>query len=162
MAETNSLLNCRTGQLVPGVRIPPSPRDGCECDKTTFMFDFEKLEVYQVVKSQNVKALALLNKLIDIDPYIKDQWKRASLGILTNLAEGTGRMTPQDKKNFYTMARGCVFECAAILDIMHETGIVDEASYQDLYAGYEQCSKMLLAMYRSMDKQQEQDPKRHF
>ena len=25
MAETNSLLNCRTGQLVPGVRIPLSP-----------------------------------------------------------------------------------------------------------------------------------------
>ena len=25
MAETNSLLNCRTGKLVPGVRIPLSP-----------------------------------------------------------------------------------------------------------------------------------------
>ena len=33
MAETNSLLNCRIQQWVPGVRIPPSPRkkedDGC-------------------------------------------------------------------------------------------------------------------------------------
>ncbi len=26
MAETNSLLNCRTEQSVPGVRIPPSPQ----------------------------------------------------------------------------------------------------------------------------------------
>ena len=26
MAETNSLLNCRIQQWVPGVRIPPSPR----------------------------------------------------------------------------------------------------------------------------------------
>ena len=118
------------------------------------MFDFEKLEVYQVVKSQNIKALNLLNKLKELDPYVKDQWKKASLSILTNLAEGTGRMTPQDKKNYYTIARGSVFECAAILDLMHETAVVEDDDYQDLYAGYEQCSKMLLAMYRSMDRHQ--------
>ena len=118
------------------------------------MFDFEKLEVYQVVKSQNIKALNLLNRLKDMDPYLKDQWKIASLGILTNLAEGTGRMTPQDKKHYYMIARGSVFECTAILDLMHETVVVDDVDYQDLYAGYEQCSKMLLAMYRSMERQQ--------
>ena len=28
MAETNSLLNCRIPQGVPGVRIPPSPQQG--------------------------------------------------------------------------------------------------------------------------------------
>ena len=117
------------------------------------MFDFEKLEVYQVVKSQNLKALTYLNKADEMDLYIRDQWKRASLSILTNLAEGTGRMSTQDKKNFYTMARGSVFECTAILDLLHEMKIVEDEFYQDLYNGYEQCSKMLLAMYRSMDKQ---------
>jgi len=118
------------------------------------VFDFEKLEVYQVVKSQNLKALALLNETASIDLFIKDQWKRASLSILTNLAEGTGRMSVQDKKHFYTIARGSVFECAAILDLLHEMKIVEEESYKELYAGYEQCSKMLLAMYRSMERQQ--------
>ncbi len=117
------------------------------------MFDFEKLEVYQVVKSQNLKALIHLNKAMNIDPYIKDQWKRASLSILTNLAEGTGRMSTQDKKHFYIMARGSVFECTAIIDLLHEMKLVEDDVYQDIYDGYEQCSKMLLAMYRSMDKQ---------
>jgi four helix bundle protein len=117
------------------------------------MFDFEKLEVYQVVKSQNLKALTFLNKDSHIDIFIKDQWKRASLSILTNLAEGTGRMSTQDKKHYYTMARGSVFECAAILDLLHEMKAVDDIFYEDIYNGYEQCSKMLLAMYRSMDKQ---------
>jgi four helix bundle protein len=117
------------------------------------MFDFEKLEVYQVVKSQNLKALTYLNKAIELDFYIRDQWKRASLSILTNLAEGTGRMSTQDKKHYYTMARGSVFECTAILDLLHEMKVVDDPFYEDLYNGYEQCSKMLLAMYRSMDKQ---------
>jgi four helix bundle protein len=118
------------------------------------VFDFEKLEVYQVVKSQNLKALALISQSTSIDLYIKDQWKRASLGILLNLAEGTGRMSVQDKKHYYTMARGSVFECAAILDVLHEMKLVEEDFYVELYAGYEQCSKMLLAMYRSMERQQ--------
>ncbi len=115
------------------------------------MFDFEKLEVYQVVKSQNLKALTEISQSTLIDLYIKDQWKRASLSILLNLAEGTGRMSVQDKKHYYTMARGSVFECAAILDLLHEMKFIKEEFYQDIYAGYEQCSKMLLAMYRSMD-----------
>jgi four helix bundle protein len=118
------------------------------------VFDFEKLEVYQVVKSQNMKALAEISKSAVIDQYIKDQWKRASLSILLNLAEGTGRMSVQDKKHYYTMARGSVFECAAILDLLHEQKLISEDFYTDIYAGYEQCSKMLLAMYRSMDRQQ--------
>jgi four helix bundle protein len=118
------------------------------------VFDFEKLEVYQVVKSQNLKALALLSESTSIDLFIKDQWKRASLSALLNLAEGTGRMTVQDKKHYYTIARGSVFECAAILDLLHGMKIVEEEIYQELYAGYEQCSKMLLAMYRSMERQQ--------
>jgi four helix bundle protein len=116
------------------------------------MFDFEKLEVYQLVKSQNLKALAFISKATSIDIYIRDQWKRASLSSLFNLAEGTGRMSTQDKKHFYTMARGSVFECVAILDLLHEMEQIDNEFYKDIYDGYEQASKMLLAMYRSMDK----------
>jgi four helix bundle protein len=118
------------------------------------MFDFEKLEVYQVVKSQNLKVLTFISKSELIDIYVKDQWKRASLSIMLNLAEGTGRMSVQDKKHYYTMARGSVFECAAILDIVHEMEQIDNEFYQDIYNGYEQSSKMLLAMYRSMERQQ--------
>jgi four helix bundle protein len=118
------------------------------------VFDFEKLEIYQVVKGQNLKVLTFLSNNNSIDLYIKDQWKRASLSILLNLTEGTGRMSVQDKKHYYTMARGSVFECAAILNLLHEMKFIEEDFYQELYGGYEQCSKMLLAMYRSMDRQQ--------
>jgi four helix bundle protein len=118
-----------------------------------FMFDFEKLDVYQVVKDQNIKVLKFLEVSRSIDTYIKDQLKRASLNILLNLTEGTGRMSVQDKKHYYTLARGSVFECVAILDLLHEMEQVDDTFYQDIYNGYEQASKMLLAMYRSMNKQ---------
>jgi four helix bundle protein len=118
------------------------------------VFDFEKLEIYQVVKGQNLKLLAFLSKETRIDSFITDQWKKSSLGILLNLTEGTGRMVVQEKKNYYTIARGAVFECAAILNLVYEMKLIDEVLYHELYGGYEQCSKMLLAMYRSMERQQ--------
>jgi len=116
------------------------------------MFDFEKLDVYQIVKSQNLKVLNLLKSNKEIDPYIMDQWKRASLSILLNLAEGTGRMTDEDKRHFYTIARGSVYESVAILGLLKDLGIIKEKEYEELYMGYESCSKMLLAMYRSFVK----------
>ena len=114
------------------------------------MFDFEKLDVYQLIKRLNLQVLTQLEQNQEIDHYIKDQWKRASLSSLLNLAEGTGRMSKHDKKHYYTMARGSVFECVALLDLMRGMKKVSETNYQELYDGYEQASKMLLAMYRSM------------
>jgi len=116
------------------------------------MFDFEKLDVYQMVKEQNVKVLMFLRELKDVDPYLIDQWKRASLSSLLNLAEGTGRMTDSDKRHFLTISRGSVFESVAILDLLKSLGIVNEKDYEDIYNKYEQISKMLLGMFRSYSK----------
>ena len=116
------------------------------------MFDFEKLDVYQVVKDQNLKVLNILKVNKDMDPYLMDQWKHASLGILLNLAEGTGRMTDADKMHYLTVARTSVFESVAILDLLKSMNEIDETTFQELYNGYEKSSKMLLGMYRSHTK----------
>jgi four helix bundle protein len=116
------------------------------------MFDFEKLDVYQVVKDQNLKVLNLLKVNKEIDPYLVEQWKRASLNILLNLAEGTGRMTDTDKMHYLTIARTSVFESVAILDLLKSMNILDDSTFQELYNGYEKSSKMLLGMYRSHTK----------
>lgn len=113
------------------------------------MFDFEKLDLYQELKKLNLMAFQTLREAKDMDPYVMDQWKRASLSSVLHLAEGTGRMTPTDKKHFYTLARGSVFECVAILDMVHRMGHIDEPLFEVFYAGYEKVSKMLLGMYRS-------------
>jgi four helix bundle protein len=116
------------------------------------MFDFEKLEVYQIARVLNRKVLTHLYSNKNLDPFIKEQWKRATLSIVLNLAEGTGRMTNADKKHFYTISRGSVFECVALLETVHDLEYIDIEKFKDFYAGYEQVSKMLLAMFRSFDK----------
>ncbi len=117
--------------------------------KNTIMFDFEKLDLYQELKKLNVMVYQTLKDLKGLDHYVVDQWKRASMSSVLNLAEGTGRMTPADKKHFYTIARGSIFECVAILDMAYRLGHIDKVLFDTFYAGYEKVSKMLLGMYRS-------------
>ncbi len=115
------------------------------------MFDFEKLEVYQEMRVVNLKVLKnLFTQKAVLDPYLLDQFKRASLSALLNLAEGTGRMSGPDKKKFYTTARASVFECVAILQILLDTEVIEKSLYDELYEGFEKVSRMLLGMIRSM------------
>jgi len=113
------------------------------------MFDFEKLDVYQVIKANNAKVLKYIINHPTMDDYIKEQWKRSNLGIILNLAEGTGRMVNAEKRQFLTTARGSVFESVAILETVKGMDLVEEDVFKEFYDGYEQISKMLLGMIRS-------------
>lgn len=113
------------------------------------MFDFEKLDVYQVVKNHCSKVLRFIFNHPAIDLYLQEQWKRLTLNIILNLAEGTGRMANPEKKQFLTEARGNVFESVAVLELIKELALIEENDFKELYDGYEQISKMLLGMIRS-------------
>jgi len=120
------------------------------------MFDFEKLDVYQVVKEQNNKVIMFLNSNQEIDSLLKDYWKKSSLSSVLNLTEGTGRKNTDEKKNFFMASRGKIFESTTILQIVKDLGWINEATYQDFYDGYEKSSKMLLGMYRSYNRREQQ------
>ena len=83
------------------------------------MFDFEKLDVYQVVKEQNNKVIMFLISNNEIDALLKDYWKKSSLSSVLNLAEGTGRKNTDEKKDFLTSSRGNIFESATIHQIIN-------------------------------------------
>lgn len=117
------------------------------------MFDFEKLDVYQEVKALNSKVLVYLFSSNEVDLYLRDQWKRATINIILNIAEGTGRMTFNDKRNFFTISRSSVFECIAIMDTALSLKHIEGTKYKEFYDSYEKISKMLLGMIRSFTKQ---------
>ena len=113
------------------------------------MFDFEKLEVYQVTKIQNLDFMkwVIQNKVLDKD--IADQWKASSMGTVLNLAESTARMTHPEKKHYLTIARGNINTCVALLEVAKEFGWIEATTSEHFYAKYEQMSKMMLGMIRS-------------
>lgn len=114
------------------------------------MFDFEKLTVYKKSKEARKATFSALSNKKFIDRSLFDQLKRSIIGIILNIAEGTGKSSKADKRNFFTIARGSTYETVAILDILLDDEIIDEKDYGKLYSLYEEVSKMLLGLINSL------------
>ncbi|MCB0384897.1 MAG: four helix bundle protein [Bdellovibrionales bacterium] len=56
-------------------------------------------------------------KLLKLPVHLRDQILRASSSVALNLAEGSGKPSPKDKRRFYSIALGSLRECQAILRI---------------------------------------------
>jgi four helix bundle protein len=114
------------------------------------MFDFEKLEVYKQAKTFNLQVQKFLLKTC-LDNASRHQLRRASLSIVLNIAEGSGRNSKADKKNFFVIARGSTFECVAILDVLKDENIMGEEVFGQFYNMAEELSKMLYAMIQKLN-----------
>lgn len=113
------------------------------------MFEFQNLEVYKKAKlfHLNCKSLILNNKL---DNYVKDQLGRASFSIVLNIAEGSGKFSKPDRRNYFTTARASVFECVAILDMLHDTEIIKQDSFDAYLKSADELSRILYAMIKNL------------
>jgi len=115
------------------------------------VFPFEKLEVYKRAFASHQKVYALLISNAKIPSYTKNQYGRASLSIMLNIAEGSGRVTNKYRRSFMINARGSVFECVAIIDFLHAQNEVPELFHRETKSGYEEISKMLYAMIKNLE-----------
>jgi len=71
---------------------------------------------------------------------------------MLNIAEGSGRFTKPDKRNFYVIARGSKFECVAIFDYLKDMESIDENVFKKYYLLIEELSKMLFASIKRLSK----------
>ena len=53
-----------------------------------------------------------------LERYVIDQLGRASFSVPLNIAEGSGKFSKADRKNYFTTARASLFECVAVLVIL--------------------------------------------
>jgi len=91
------------------------------------VFMFEKLEVYQ--RAVNfAERITVLTKSFPAQGHyhLVDQLRRASLSISLNIAEGNGRWHVKDRKNFWWIARGSVFECVPLLELCKREKLITE------------------------------------
>jgi four helix bundle protein len=113
------------------------------------MFDFEKLLVYEKAKNLAADILSFLKTNKTIDAFLKNQLKRACTSIVLNIAEGSGRFTKPDKRNFYTISRGSTYECVSILDLVVTSNKIPRGEFENYYIRFEEVSRMLLGLINS-------------
>lgn len=115
-------------------------------------FLFEKLVAYE-------KAVAFAGRVHqELEtantanlPGLADQLSRAAISISLNLAEGHGRWHPGDKRKFYFIARGSIFECIPLIQILKMRERIGEQVYQELYESLVQLAKLVSGLIKSVD-----------
>jgi four helix bundle protein len=81
-----------------------------------------------------------------------DQLNRAALSIAANIAEGNGRFTLRDRKNFFGIARGSVQECVPLLELAKRRSLIQIENHLKLKADLEEIAKMLSGLINALDK----------
>lgn len=105
---------------------------------------FEELRVWQK-GIELVKEIYLLTKDGDLskDFGLKDQLRRASVSIPTNIAEGFERFSRKEYVQFLNIAKGSAGEVRSLLRVALEVGYLDKPKYNELYSSAMQVSRML-------------------
>ncbi len=92
------------------------------------VLDHERLDVYHLA----LDFLVFANGIIEVLPrgrgHLADQFTRASMSVVLNIAEGAGKTSKPDKRRFYLTARGSATESAALLDVCMRLKLLDEAA----------------------------------
>jgi len=78
------------------------------------------------------------------------QLRRAGISIASNIAEGSGRGSRSDYRNFLRIARGSALEVQTQLIIARDLGFGDDAQMMQAEKLAEQVSKMLWAITQKL------------
>ena len=62
--------------------------------------------------------------------YLVDQLKRASTSILLNFAEGNGKKSMKERQRFFRIAKGSLYEVAAIYDVALSFGFIETSFHE--------------------------------
>lgn len=113
------------------------------------MLNFERLLVWQ----KSIEYAHLLVRIADALPQryqfsFSDQLRRAALSIASNIAEGAGRQSQRDRANFYSIAKGSVYETVNILKLLEKLCLVDSKRFTltEIYSDAEEIVKMLYGL----------------
>jgi four helix bundle protein len=103
-------------ELRPALALLAQPAEGAV--DLNGMLDHERLRVYQVAIAFAELALRIIERIPRGAGKLGDQLFRSSTSIPANIAEGVGKRSKAERRNYYDYARGSAFESGSHLDIV--------------------------------------------
>jgi four helix bundle protein len=89
-------------------------------------FDHERMDVYRLALRFISGANVVTQSPVPGRAALADQLDRAAVSIALNITEGAGEFSKREKARFYRIARRSATECAAILDVVEQLGLIDD------------------------------------
>jgi four helix bundle protein len=115
-------------------------------------FTFEKLNVYQKAIDFADAACSLTRGFPRGYFFLANQLNRAALSVAANIAEGNGRFTKPDRKNFFGIARGSVQECVPLLELAARQRLLEPDRHKQLKGNLEEIAKMISGLIKGLDR----------
>lgn len=113
-------------------------------------FSFEQLIAYKKAKEYTVLVYSLLKSFPSEEKYAMcDQLRRASVSVISNIAEGTSRQTAKEKKHFLDIAYGSLMETYSQMDIAKDLYYIKEEDLHELRRKAMELKKLLAALKNS-------------
>ena len=96
------------------------------------IYSFEKLEVWQHARKLAVWIYEITAKFPKEEKFgLIGQMRRAAIGIASNIAEGTSRITSNDQSHFSTMSYSSTIELLNDLIISSDLKLLSNNEYED-------------------------------
>lgn len=113
-------------------------------------FKFESLDVWKRGIDFADEMFTLADKLPQKYQFsIGEQLRRASLSVPTNIAEGSGRDSIKEKKYFYRIAKGSIYEVVSLLVIIGKRQLLSRDSYKEFHTEANEIAAILSALGKS-------------
>jgi four helix bundle protein len=113
--------------------------------------DHERLDVYDLALEFLVLANGIIEGLPRGRSHLADQFTRASLSIVLNLAEGAGKHSKLDKRRYYVTARGSATESAALVDVCFRLKLLDDIGHKTTKGMLVRIVSMLIKLAQSCE-----------
>ena len=121
------------------------------CQERAVAFDFEKLLVYQKALDFADQVCAHTERFQRGYGFLVDQLNRAALSISANIAEGNGRFTKADRRNFFGIARGSTQECVPLLELARRRQLLSVDEHASLKDRLEEIARMLSGLIKGLE-----------
>ena len=82
---------------------------------------------------------------------LKDQIQRASVSIMTNIAEGFARYNTNDSIRFLNFSQSSASEVRSLLYVAEDLNYITKEEAKDLRSRTIECKKMVLALIKHMN-----------
>ena len=106
--------------------------------------DYTNLDVFKECRIFVTNVYEISKKFPDEEIYsLTNQVRRASISILSNLAEGVGRNHVKDSLQFFYISRGSLYEVDAQLLIASDLGYISENQLNEILLQSTNCKKLL-------------------
>ena len=106
--------------------------------------DYTELDVFKECRILVTNIYTISKEFQNEEIYgLTNQIRRASISILSNLAEGVGRNSVKDSLQFFYISRGSLYEVEAQLLIACDLGYISENQLNEILLQSTNCKKLL-------------------